>query len=40
MFKKTDAQRSLMGPEFLLGPDKSERLKKTWAHAFRELIFR
>ena len=38
MFKKTDAQRSLMGPEFLLGPDKSERLKKTWAYAFRELI--
>lgn len=38
MFKETDAQRSLMGPEFLLGPQKAERLKKTWAHAFRELI--
>lgn len=38
MFKKTDAQRSLMGPEFLLGPDKAERLQKTWAYAFRELI--
>lgn len=38
MFKQTDAQRSLMSPELVLGPKKAARLEKTWAHAFRTLI--
>ncbi len=38
MFRPTDPQRSLLECEFLLPPDKAARLKKSWAHPFRERI--
>ena len=31
MFVKTDPQRSLLECEFLLPPEKRQRLKKSWA---------
>ena len=38
MFVKTDPQRSLLECEFLLPPEKRERLEKSWAAPFRERI--
>ncbi len=38
MFRKTDPQRSLLECEFLLPPEKKERLRKSWAHPFRERV--
>jgi hypothetical protein len=38
MFRPTDPQRSLLECEFLLPPDKAERLRKSWAHPFRERV--
>lgn len=38
MFVKTDSQRSLFECEFLLPPEKVNRLKKSWAEPFRERI--
>lgn len=35
MFRPTSDQQSLLGAGYLLGPDKLERLKKTWAHQWR-----
>jgi hypothetical protein len=38
MFVKTDLQRSLLECEFLLPAEKAERLRKSWAHPFRERV--
>ena len=38
MFVKTDPQRSLLECEFLLPPQKAERLRKSWAEPFRTRI--
>ena len=38
MFVKTDPQRSLLECEFLLPPEKRERLKKSWAEPFRQVV--
>ncbi len=38
MFRKTDPQRSLLECEFLVPPEKAERLKRSWAEPFRQRI--
>ena len=38
MFRKTDPQRSLLECEFLVPPEKAERLKKSWAEVFRQRV--
>jgi len=38
MFVKTDPQRSLLECEFLLPPEKRERLEKSWAEPFRQIV--
>jgi hypothetical protein len=38
MFRKTDPQRSLLECEFLVPPEKAERLRRSWAEVFRERI--
>jgi ribulose bisphosphate carboxylase small subunit len=38
MFRKTDPQRSLLECEFLVPPEKAERLKHSWAEPFRQRV--
>lgn len=38
MFRKTNPQRSLLECEFLLPPEKAERLKTSWAEQFRRVV--
>lgn len=38
MFKKTDPQRSLLECEFLVPPEKAERLRRSWAETFRQRV--
>lgn len=38
MFRKTDPQRSLLECEFLVPPEKAERLRRSWAEPFRQRI--
>ena len=38
MFRKTAPQRSMFECEFLVPPEKAERLKKSWAEPFRQRI--
>jgi hypothetical protein len=38
MFRKTDPQRSLLECEFLVPPEKAERLKRSWAEPFRQRV--
>lgn len=38
MFRKTDPQRSLLECEFLVPPEKVERLKHSWAEPFRQHV--
>ncbi len=38
MFRKTNPQRSLLECEFLVPPEKAERLRRSWAEPFRERI--
>ena len=38
MFRKTDPQRSLLECEFLVPPEKAERLRCSWAEPFRQIV--